>query len=64
MKLLLFGLILRIVILREIRAREAIASIPDVGQIIKDLDGLQIDGATFERGKWTDKLITIFVSDE
>ncbi|XP_037719815.1 uncharacterized protein LOC119553477 [Drosophila subpulchrella] len=50
MKLLLFGLILGIVILREIRAREAITSIPDVGQIIKDLDGLQIDGATFERG--------------
>ncbi|XP_016976064.2 uncharacterized protein LOC108042348 [Drosophila rhopaloa] len=44
------GLVLAIVILREIRAREAIASIPDVGQIIKDLDGLQIDGATFQRG--------------
>nr|XP_016997001.2 uncharacterized protein LOC108057311 [Drosophila takahashii] len=50
MKLLLIGLILGIVILREIRAREAITSAPDVGQIIKDLDGLQIDGATFERG--------------
>ncbi|XP_017080163.1 uncharacterized protein LOC108113960 [Drosophila eugracilis] len=45
-----FGLILVIVILREIRAREAISLIPDVGQIIKDLDGLHIDGATYERG--------------
>ncbi|XP_017043009.1 uncharacterized protein LOC108089339 [Drosophila ficusphila] len=43
------GLVLAIVILREIRAREPI-TIPDVGQIIKDLDGLQIDGTAIERG--------------
>ncbi|XP_039486358.1 uncharacterized protein LOC120448424 [Drosophila santomea] len=50
MKLQFIGLILAIVILREIRAREAVAPIPDVGQVIKDLDGLHIDGTTFEQG--------------
>ncbi|EDV51620.1 uncharacterized protein LOC6545359 [Drosophila erecta] len=50
MKLQFIGLILTIVILRESRAREAVVPIPDVGQIIKDLDGLHIDGATFKQG--------------
>ncbi|XP_017128740.1 uncharacterized protein LOC108146987 [Drosophila elegans] len=49
-RLQFIGLLLAIVILREIGAREAITSVPDVGQIIKDLDGLHIDGATIERG--------------
>jgi len=55
MLLQFIGLILAVVILREIRAREAIATIPDVGQIIKDLDGLHIDGEMFHQGMWSPK---------
>ncbi|XP_022214580.2 uncharacterized protein LOC111069010 [Drosophila obscura] len=51
-RLLFISVIAAIVILREIRAREAITASPDVGQIIKDLDGLHIDGtgSALERG--------------
>ncbi|XP_033161004.1 uncharacterized protein LOC117141599 [Drosophila mauritiana] len=50
MMLQFIGLILAVLILRESLAREAIAPIPDVGQIIKDLDGLHIDGEIFYQG--------------
>ncbi|XP_017157119.1 uncharacterized protein LOC108165557 [Drosophila miranda] len=43
-RLLFIAVIAASVILREIRAREAITPSPEVGQIIKDLDGLHIDG--------------------
>ncbi|KAH8380642.1 hypothetical protein KR009_011939 [Drosophila setifemur] len=46
----LFILLLGIALFGEIRAREAVTQGPDVGQIIKDIDGLQIDGETIERG--------------
>ncbi|SPP88835.1 uncharacterized protein LOC117590477 isoform X2 [Drosophila guanche] len=43
-RVLFISLIASIVILREIRAREAITPGPDVGQIIQEFDGLHIDG--------------------
>ncbi|KAH8368577.1 hypothetical protein KR200_001883 [Drosophila serrata] len=46
----LIALLLAIVIPRENRAREAITPSPDVGHIIKDLDGLHIDGTRFDPG--------------
>lgn len=46
------ALLLVIVIPREILAREAVTPGPDVGQIIRDLDGLHVDGTVFERGEW------------
>lgn len=45
------ALLVAITLLGEIRAREAISSPPDVGQLIKDLDGLQVDGATIRTGE-------------
>ncbi|KAH8313046.1 hypothetical protein KR067_011936 [Drosophila pandora] len=44
------ALLVAITLLGEIRAREAISSTPDVGQIIKDLHGLQFDGETIRTG--------------
>ncbi|KAH8329674.1 hypothetical protein KR074_011552 [Drosophila pseudoananassae] len=44
------ALLVAITLLGEIRAREAISSPPDVGQIIKDLDGLQFDAPTIRTG--------------
>lgn len=45
------ALLVAITLLGEIRAREAISSTPDVGQIIKDLHGLQFDGETIRTGE-------------